>query len=494
MNTLFQSSRTASERRLRERVFNALPSASFQMDRLLQLLDVVESERSPTACIECSAQPRLHLNPHFVAKHCRQDEELFLLVLHELYHVVLGHTRLFPRLTPLHNIVFDAVINAMICQQFPDPRYTQFFQRLNSWDSFPARLLRPPPGWPNAAEPLPADASEAEQRAMQLLYGKDTSAVTYLDVFNTLAKSLPKGAGEANTPTGEANNPTGEANNPTGEAVLLGDHSGKNLEGESDGETVNDEALRQVFRKIVEGWPPPPKAIAGRDEGRSPQDFFLSNGGTPQQVFQAALRRLLRRAGILNPASACQPRSWRHTVTEREQATVLPQLRDRRAAAMERVLGVKPLFYQGFIHQARRVLTPQEVAHVYLDISGSMTAVLPMLGAALDGPHRRGEARLYAFSTVVDSVNPRRPLTKQPLKNTGGTDINCVLNHLVALKPKVTPRRVLLITDGYTGIPKIELVNELKRRCVSLFVGLVGGNTSGELRPFAKHVETLPWT
>ena len=478
MNTLFQSSRTASERRLRERVFNALPAASFQMDRLLQLLDVVESERSPTACIECSAQPRLHLNPHFVAEHCQQDEELFLLVLHELYHVVLGHTRLFPRITPLHNLVFDAVINAMICQQFPEPRYTQFFQRLNSWDSFPARLLRPPPGWPKAAKPLPANASKAERRAMQLLYGIDTNAVTYLDVFNAVVKSLPQGA----------------ANALTGKAVLLGDHSGKNFEGESDEEAVNDETLRQVFRRIVEGWPPPPKAIAGRDEGRSPQDFFLANDGTPQRVFQAALRRLLRRAGILNPSSACRTRAWRRTVTERELMTVLPQLRDRRAAAMERVLGAKPLFYQGFTRQARRVLTPQEVAHAYLDISGSMTAVLPMLGAALDGPHRRGEARLYAFSTVVHPVNPRRPLAGQPLKNTGGTDINCVLNHLVALKSKVTPRRVLLITDGYTGIPQHELINELKRRCVSLFVGLVGTNVSRELEPFAKHVEHLPWT
>lgn len=52
MNYLFQANRTESERRLRERIFSVLPAASFHMDRLLQLLDIVESDRSPTACIE----------------------------------------------------------------------------------------------------------------------------------------------------------------------------------------------------------------------------------------------------------------------------------------------------------------------------------------------------------------------------------------------------------------------------------------------------------
>jgi len=103
MSIIINTNRTASEARLRERIFNVLPAASFQMDRLLRLLDIVESDRSPTACIECAAQPRLHLNPDFIAAYCRDDESLFLLVMHELQHVVLGHTRLFGR-AALHAI------------------------------------------------------------------------------------------------------------------------------------------------------------------------------------------------------------------------------------------------------------------------------------------------------------------------------------------------------------------------------------------------------
>ena len=91
------------------------------------------------------------------------------------------------------------------------------------------------------------------------------------------------------------------------------------------------------------------------------------------------------------------------------------------------------------------------------------------------------------------AVDPRRPLAKQPIRNTGGTDINCVLDHLAALKPRETPRRVLLLTDGYTGQPRHEVMKEIERRHVQFFVGLVGKNVSRELEPLAKLVEQLPW-
>ena len=75
--------------------------------------------------------------------------DLFLLILHELYHVILGHTRLFPRVAPIDNIVFDAVINSMLCRTVGRTVGTKLFTRLNGYDSLPERLLRPPPGWPD---------------------------------------------------------------------------------------------------------------------------------------------------------------------------------------------------------------------------------------------------------------------------------------------------------------------------------------------------------
>jgi hypothetical protein len=476
MSIIINTNRTASEARLRERIFNVLPAASFQMDRLLRLLDIVESDRSPTACIECAAQPRLHLNPDFIAAYCRDDESLFLLVMHELQHVVLGHTRLFGRATPLHNLVFDAVINAMLSQQFPAPRYTQFFQSLNSWDEFPARLLRPPPGWPDNPAPPPADATRAERRALELLYGNDTSTVTYLDVFNAIVKTLPPH----------------KVARLVGGCVLLGDHDGESLGGIDDKAAINDAGLRQIFRRIVEKWPPPPTPIAGRDEGGDASPWKIPAAKNARADFLAALRKLLRRAGILRPGAADSPRSLRRVPVEHEHWTVLPQARDRRVPTLERILGRRPIFYQGIDIRPRLRLEPREVAHVYLDVSGSMDAVLPLLTGALRAPHRRGEVKLFVFSTVVGEVNPRKPFAEQELPNTGGTEINCVLKHLIAQPAPRTPRRVLLLTDGYTGQPRQDFTDELRRRRVDFFVGLTGPGTSRELEPFAKHLEELP--
>ena len=476
MNNLFLPARTPSEQRLRQRIFNVLPAASFQFDRLLQFLDIVESELSPTACVECSAQPRLHLNPGFVAEHCQRDEHLFLLILHELYHVILGHTRLFGRPTPIHNLAFDAVINSLLSHQFPDSCYLSFFQGLNKWETFPSRLLRPPPGWPDHPEPLPPDASEAERKAVELLYGNSHRAATYYDVFEALLKTLP----------------ADQASGGVGDCILLGDHSGKGQDGSLDEQAVKNDLLKQVFRRIVEGWPPPPNRIAGRDEGKARDDYWLPKAEDPHAPFERALRRLLRRAGVLNPSAQVARRSRGAEQCRREVQTVLPELRDRRAPAMEKLWGRRPIFFQGERWLQKPVLTPKDVAHVYLDISGSMTACLPVLGAALWKPHRNGEVRLFVFSTIVDEAHPRQPLDRQKFQNTFGTDINCVLEHLIGLPGKATPKRVVVLTDGYTGQPRHDLAGELKARGASLFIGLIGASPSNELRAFARHTEQLP--
>ena len=44
----------------------------------------------------------------FIDKYCKTDEHLFMLVMHELYHKILGHTTLFGKTTIIENIVFDA--------------------------------------------------------------------------------------------------------------------------------------------------------------------------------------------------------------------------------------------------------------------------------------------------------------------------------------------------------------------------------------------------
>ena len=52
---------------LAARILDAFPAGSYALSGLLRLLDVVETEEVQTAAVECVAQPRLLINPRFVA-------------------------------------------------------------------------------------------------------------------------------------------------------------------------------------------------------------------------------------------------------------------------------------------------------------------------------------------------------------------------------------------------------------------------------------------
>ncbi len=466
---------------LKYRIFNALPAATYQMDRLIGLLDIVESDRTKTACVECKTWPRMLLNPRFVAEHCRTDEHLFLLVMHELYHVILGHTRLFERPTPASNIVFDAIINSLLSHEFPEPGYISFFQKLNPWESFPARLLRPPPNWPNWDKKFPEDATRAQRKAISLLYGDNHQTVTYHDVWEALLEDAKLIQIIGQDGDGES----------TAGATLLGNHGGEGLAADNPEELENNEILRGILRGIIEQWPPPRTPIAGRDLGRNPEDFLLDASETPTGKFLKALRRLLDKAGFYEKGAR---RSHRRTIESvpTEILTPIPQIRDRRAAGHRILHGRSPLLYQGSTQQHRAVRTPCQVAHVYLDISGSMAEASNLLCAALKPFHRRGEVRIHVFSTVVDTPDPRRPLDTQELKNTWGTDIQCVINHVLALPKDKTPRRVLVFTDGYTGVPSRRSWKEFQNRKIQLYAGIIDIGWEDQLEPYAKHIECLP--
>ena len=129
---------------LTERILDAFPSGTYALSGLLRLMDIVESTSVPTAAVECRVQPRLLINPEFVDQHAPSAEKLLMLVMHELHHVLLGHTTLFPRATWVQNFVFDAVINGIVCRMFPTQEHISFFTDFYDANAFPACLLRPP--------------------------------------------------------------------------------------------------------------------------------------------------------------------------------------------------------------------------------------------------------------------------------------------------------------------------------------------------------------
>ena len=146
---------------LAERIHACVPVTGQAYAKLLGLFSVEVSDSVPTACVTTGARSRLLVNPDFVARHCRTDEHLAMLVLHELYHVLLGHTRLYPRVSMAQNWAFDCLINAQLCRLFPSARYTTFFTQFTQQASGPVVLLAPPAVLVPTLQQTGADAQEA---------------------------------------------------------------------------------------------------------------------------------------------------------------------------------------------------------------------------------------------------------------------------------------------------------------------------------------------
>jgi hypothetical protein len=54
-------------------------------------------------------------------------------------------------------------------------------------------------------------------------------------------------------------------------------------------------------------------------------------------------------------------------------------------------------------------------------------------------------------------------LSKARMRNTWGTDINAVLEHMTGIPARRRPKVVLIATDGYVGLGRSDLLAKLDR-------------------------------
>ncbi len=472
------------EEQIVTRMLNVLPPRSFELLTFFSLFRVRFSDQVETACVTCSTAPELLLNRKFVEEHCRTDEHLLMLVMHELYHVILGHTRLFPRSNTISNIVFDAVINAILCSLFPDPAFTSFFTDYYPSDRMPLALLRP------RGEGTPSKA----EAPLRLLYDEHGTG-TYHDVFLALMKnaillipgdSLGGGGGEGesgssgNTPD-KNDNPGSAGNGEEGdEPVLLGSHGGDN--GEMSPE------MKELLHEIISKWPSPDRKLAGRDLGAEAKERNFGVAAEPDTKLRLGICRLMRKAAIQGPVER-----RRRAVRERmsETSTFLPVWTDRSHEAREVVLG-DALIYRADVAWRRPVNRDRRKTFVYLDVSGSVADEVPRLARALGPFLRKGLCSVHVFSTVVKEATVR-DLAAGKFTSTGGTCINCVLKHALSLPRVKRPRSIIVITDGETGRPAHKLAADFQRARMKMFVGLVGTSPhkGGDLSSLAESLDRL---
>ncbi len=406
---------------LRERLFDCLPAGRYAFSGLLRLLDVVETAAVPSAAVECRAQPRILVNPAFVAAHAETPEKLMMLVMHELHHVLLGHTRRLGRSTPADNFVFDCVINALLSRMFPQSEYTALFRDYYSGSRFPECFLRPPDDWnlrahrgalPPALKRHWKGVARARE-AYRALYSKEGASYDEIRAILPLVTVLGVKLEQVS---------------------LLGGHGNA-----ADGIAATTEAaLAQALGGIVAGWPTPPDPL----RGESLRELLRSSRVVVHRPTsnRERLRRLIRKI------AGAEGHGGRHRQPALESAFVESPLpvADRRAL-VSRALGFAPLLYRSEIVQPASVPVGERV-HVYVDVSGSMDAVKGAIyGAVLDCAPWVAPA-IHLFSTAVVDASLKE-IRAGFCRSTDGTDIACVAEHVRANRV----RRAVLLTDGCVG-------------------------------------------
>jgi hypothetical protein len=405
------------------RLTGCIPASRFEMDTLCRLSGIKTTRAVPTAAVECTRRPRLLMNPDFIKQYCERDEHLFLLVMHELWHVMLAHTRMYPQMTQAQNIALDAIINAGIMRNFPGPEYRGFFDSINPANTFPHCLLRPPEGWPhNPVYPTDVGPPGTEEMIRRLYPARRIRRYAmplYEEVLNLLLKSgMDFGL---NMP------------------VLLGNH---------DGQPIHDPLIKEMVKQATGKWPKMTMGGGGNGSRFGSRTFdFVETGDNVRRAFAQTLRLSVGRQ------HGRQYRKGKVAVPATTGTGVLPNPHDRMAPA-RRALGVPAtLWAQPGEVIARTPEKPGKV-HLYLDVSGSMNYILSYCLSLVLPYVAKGHADAFQFSTRVAEL-PLAELKRGYLSTTGGTNINCVLAHALDHQPKVN--RILVFTDGETGAPTPEL-------------------------------------
>ncbi len=405
----------SSSRDLAARIWSAFPVTQQAFAKLLGLLEIEATTDVPTACVTFGARSRMRINPQFVASHCRNDAELVMLVLHELHHIVLGHTRLFRRATPLDNFAFDAIINAHLCHLFDDFHGASLFRHTYRADVFPEALLRPPEGWRTPDERW-AMTGRALAMHRALYSDAQTSYHEVQRLFPTLLRR--DGAYRDDPADGEL----------IARVTLLGNHD--------DDHPIPADIAGEV-RNVMARWPLVEER-SGRDTGATAAVRRIDAARVRRRVVRTIRDAIL---SVAQRGAGEAHAGWSAPTVE----SVLPfRSRADRRAEWRVAIDEAPLMWRASLASPAR--DTAERVHVYLDVAGSMNGVLPLLYAALVPLLAYVRREVHLFSTAVADVS-HEALRRGVALTTSGTRIGIVTEHMLAQRVQ----RALIVTDGWVG-------------------------------------------
>ena len=385
---------------------------------VLKVLCVEFTDTVPTLAVTCEARPRLLVNLKFVREHCQTEAHVKAVICHEFLHVLLRHTERFTSLTEPEHLAVDAVINAIIHRTL-GPDYSGMMSRYYADARGVARLLRQP-----TADDLlrifhascGALRVRAEEKRVLSAWSGLYSGQLVVDDIRDLARDLVKP-------------------NHGIRASLLGDHESLAAETPRNPESYS------LTGPLADALDTALKAMNGSGAFRSPKTRGIGAEAYRNEVRAAdtAMDGWRRETyAILRRHLLPDPRSIAREPSSRSFALPVLSPGDRRAALRSLWSPFLPDARWETEHTARA-----GSAHVYLDVSGSMNAEMPLVVALLGRLSTYIRRPFWAFSNVVAPA--RIEQGRLIADTTGGTSMGCVLDHVARTKP----RAAIVVTDGY---------------------------------------------
>lgn len=425
------------EKEIKNKLFNVIPVGTLEMQQFLQILSIkFSTTETQSASVSCTIRPELILNPDFINQYCKTNEHLFMLVMHELYHIILGHTTLFNNHTIIDNIAFDAVINSTLCKFFPQEEYTSFFTQLNNSNKIPSCLLRPP------ADDNPQEA----KNILNNLY--NTEMGTYFEVYKALIEKFSKDIKKD-------------------KFILIGNHdTSKNI--------TNNPILKETVNKIISKCSKVYKAT-GRRTGEKTERINIKYEKSKNDL-KKKIKNFLRKAGIESGDTVRT--KLKIQLRNQSAVTFIPNFFDRTITAKKMLMNNVLLYNQQVSNNQPIQETPLK-AFVYLDVSGSVQRELQEFAPLLIKPYKEKQCLMFCFSDEVAETNPKDFIAGK-FYSTGGTDINCMFKHFFKLPIRKRAKKIIVLTDGYTGSVFCEYKNLIKEKNIKVYCGLFGRNPQRE--------------
>jgi len=395
----------------------------FAIRAALQILKVEYTESISTLAVTCEAQPRMLVNLGFLGRHAHTETQAKAVIVHEFLHVLLRHTEGRQPITPARHLAFDAVINAIIHRQYGEP-YSSMMATYYADAKGQQKLLRPM----NEAELdwLHRHGSTNTRNVPQWaqawhgLYSGRLVADDIESLAGTLNVSVllpPRGAnfGPFTLDPQVAN--VGD---------LLGNHDDLGQELEGALAKAVESALNQMNGHGI--WRSPGE----RGVGGPMVDALFPSDKTPMRAWEAKALAVIRR----------------HITPDRHSRSHYEEL------GRYRIPVLSPSDRRAFLQAQWSPFLPESswaghrlqrdgTAQVYLDVSGSMNAEMPLVVGLLNRLGRHIRRPFWAFSDhVAPAVIENGKLRTS---TTGGTSMQCVLVHVA----KTRPDAAIVVTDGF---------------------------------------------